>query len=490
MAITDYNGTTGALLEVNPLPEHLRRSVRINWHISSWCNYSCEYCPVMVFHQRSRSGQKQEHSFDHRPVADWLQAIRRFDYPDIFLKISGGEPFLDRKNFRDLLRGLSEMPHIRVGVDSNGFWDPDYFRDLDKRNLWLDIAFHPTQVSLDEFLPRLLRMRAAGFQVLIVNYVLAPENLDRVDEVVERFEREGLFVNVSTMIPTGVYLSRSKRTERELDVIEKYSTPLDNYFKIIKPKTKGRLCFYPAMTYYLMYDGTVRVACLDGTRQDLFEGELPQLPREAVPCEYNQCVGCSDMYRGLVDEPMLKRPPSLFTLEQYVQEVQDFRKQRKRNETLGRLPLIGSLFRQDLDTALFRRELAKLGEEVPLIQINGHHAPEPSETVFGRPDQTQLDARSRDRISISGWAASKASGAPLAELHLEIADRRIGEIREFFYRPDIAETYGRSDLAKSGWRTMLHLPKLAHGEYDLVLRGVDHQGNSGELPPIRVRIAD
>ena len=61
------------------LPEHLQSSLRINWHITSWCNYSCQYCPVMVFHQRAKTKAKQPHAFDQYPVQDWLNALDQFN---------------------------------------------------------------------------------------------------------------------------------------------------------------------------------------------------------------------------------------------------------------------------------------------------------------------------------------------------------------------------------------------------------------------------
>jgi hypothetical protein len=444
----------------------------------------------MVFHQRSRSRQKQAHSFDHHPVSEWLQAIRGFPFPKIHLKISGGEPFLDRKNFRDLLIGLSAMTHIRVGVDTNGYWDPEYFRGVDKSNLWLNVAFHPTQTPADEFFSNLLKIRESGFSIPIVNYVLAPENFDQFDCVMARFEKEGFFVNISTMIATGIYISRSKRTERELDILEKYNTPIDNYFKIIKPRTKGRPCFYPAMTYYIMYDGSVRVACLDSTSRDLFTASVPPLPRTAVACPYEECIGCSDMYRGLADEPRITRPLELFTLEEYAEEVQEFRRQRAWNEKVGSLPVLGKVLRHEIDTAAFRQELANIEETAPVISMNEPHESLPEATVFGRSDQCELEARSRDRISITGWAASRSTGAPIEEVRLDLASHRVGVIRDFFHRPDIATTYGRPDMMKCGWRTMVYLPHLAHGEYDLVPQAIDHEGNAANLPPIKIRIVD
>jgi hypothetical protein len=309
------------------VPSHLENTVRINWHLSSWCNYSCEYCTVAVFHQRSKTGKAQAHSFDYRPVPDWLDAISRVHYDEVLLNISGGEPFLDRKNFRELLAGLSRMPHVRVEIATNGHWDPGYFAEVDKSRIHLVIAWHPGQVTLEEFHGNLRRIREGGFNIWMVNFVLAPENIDRFDGIFHRLEDDGFFVSVSAMMPAGVYMSRTQRTEREIDLLERYNTPVDNYFKVVRPVTKGRLCFYPAMSYQIMYDGSIRRACLDNTARDFFTDGIPAPLRYAAPCEYERCPGCSDMYRGLVDEPMVREPLKFFTKEDYVREVRETRKE-------------------------------------------------------------------------------------------------------------------------------------------------------------------
>jgi hypothetical protein len=80
--------------------------------------------------------------------------------------------------------------------------------------------------------------------------------------------------------------------------------------------------------------------------------------------------------------------------------------------------------------------------------------------------------------------------APIQELRFRAPNQEIGVVRDFFHRPDIAARCGRADMAKCGWRAMIYLPKLSHGEYDLVPHGIDSVGNSAELPAIRVRIVD
>src|SRR5262245_27869136 len=99
-----------------PLPERLHDAARIAWHITNWCNYGCAYCTAVVYHKRSRDGAPQDHAFDHQPVARWIEAFARFPQREVLLKITGGEPFLDRANLRDLLHGVLGMPRFSVQI--------------------------------------------------------------------------------------------------------------------------------------------------------------------------------------------------------------------------------------------------------------------------------------------------------------------------------------------------------------------------------------
>lgn len=462
---------------MNPLPAHLHDAVRINWHITSWCNYSCDYCPVVVFHQRSRTGQAQAHSFDHYPVSEWLRMLRQFPYRNIHLTISGGEPFLDRTNFHVLLGGLSALENIEATVITNGFWDPAHYADVDKSRLSLVVTFHPCEIPLESFLRNLRRIRNSGFRISMINFVLAPENMEATEATLCQLEREGYFVNVSSMMPGGVYSSRSERSELELDLIERYNTPCDNYFKLLRPRTKGGLCFYPAMTYSLHFDGSIQVACMDHTARNVFTDGIPSLPREAVPCAYERCVGCSEMYRSLVNHPMVETPLGFFGNKDYVAEVRDARKE----------------YRVASDRSRFSvRSMLKSAEPEQLISIElpNRRAPVPDQPIFGFNDHSKIVARSRDRISISGWAASRSNGAPVQEIRIKVDGSDVGVLRDFFDRPDVAESYGRADFLKSGWRGMVYLPGLMHGEYELIPHAFDAQGNYAALPASRVSIVD
>jgi organic radical activating enzyme len=477
------------------LPQHLHKTIRIGWHSTDWCNYRCEYCPAPVFHQRSKSGRKQDHAFDHHSPAEWLEAFRLFQYDDIYLTIGGGEPFLDRRNLHELLAGLLALPNFHTSLNTNGFWNPDDYSDLPTSRAWLTVSYHPMQVGFEKYLSNLRRIRAAGFRVAVVNIVLAPENLEAVEPAVQALEADGFFVTPWPMISTGLYCSRKRRSERELDLIERYNTQCDTYFVVVNPPTKGSLCFYPAMSYDLWPDGRIQVSCLDGTARDMFTQGAPPLPREAVPCERNYCVGCADMVRSIVGAPFVTAPLDFCEKDasrEFIEEVLSYRARYHKEAARRSLPL--GLDRVFGRTKLigFARAMAKqvAFSKPPVVSLSPEAARVPEQAIFGHTDQAEIAARGGDRISVSGWAASRDPERPVREVRMTVGGREIGIIRDFEARPEVATTYCRADLLECGWRGMLHLPALPRGEYSLIPEACDGEGRAAKLPPVILRIDD
>lgn len=476
-------------MTVIPLPEHLRNRVRIAWHISNWCNYSCQYCGVLVFLKRAKDRQKQAHAFDHYPVEQWLEAFRKFPQDQIYLKITGGEPFLDRIPFRTLLAGLTADERFTLRIDTNGTWDPAFFREIPKERILLNISFHPNETTLDAFLPRLKAIRNAGFTVSMVNFVLAPENMDASEEAISRLEGDGFFVNVGAMISTGIYGSREIRTKREVEILEKYNTPLDLYYRLVNPVTKDRPCFHPALSYYMLYDGSIKVDCV-GNLQNLFTDGLPPLPREAVSCPYTHCYSCMEMYRAIPDESKVKSPLGLYPLDEYVRETREWRRTYRWKALLRKLPLAGRL----APNGSFSLPVSVPDSTPvsPLLTVDAIQPALPEQPVFGTVEGgvSAIEARSRDRIALSGWVASRSHGAPIQSLRITLAERELGVVREFHERPDIAARFGRANFSRSGWRTMVYIPSLEPGEYSISVHGVAPSGESAQVWNAPVRIVD
>jgi hypothetical protein len=403
---------------------------------------------------------------------------------------------LDRKNIHTLIDQLTATGRFEFSVETNGSWDPKFFQDLAKRPVFLNIAFHPLDVDFDTFYKRVLKIRDAGFNIAMVNMVLDPKNIPVLEQAVSRFEAEGLFVNLSAMQPHGIYAGRTERTERELELIEANNTPLDIKYKILRPPSKGKLCYYPALTYYLQYDGLIRVFCSNDAPQNLFTDGLPPLPREAVPCPYDICGACNEMYRSLADEPLQVTPLTLFTHREYVEEVKAYRKKHNRTVAMRRLPLgLGKLFEPKVSSrTLFEEARLKAAESEKAafqIPLNGIGKPLPEQAVFGAVDESGnvIEAFSRDRIALSGWAAAR-NGGSVRQVRILLDSRELGSLENFEIRPEVASEFGRPELAKSGWRTMVYLPALEPGEYELTVQAVDRSGNAMGWPGPRIRIVE
>ncbi len=407
----------------------------------------------------------------------------------LHIHLTGGEPFLDRENLRALLHGFAARPRIHTYISTNGAWDPSYFAGVDKSNIFLDIGFHPTQTSLNELVKQVVRIREAGFNIAIVNYVLSPENTDIFDEAFGRLSELGFYVHVSPMFPTGEHISRDIRTDREMEIVVRNNTRLDLHYKVIWPEMKNRLCFYPAMNYSLGWDGGVQICCCEGARNP-FERRFPPLPRTAVAWPQHSCIGCCEMYRAVVDEPLYSNPLKIFTHRDLAREVSAYRQD-------VRAKMSDEEIRQEVLElqAQLTRIREKRDRAVPHVPVSAIKPALPDgQPVIGYVDSLDnkfyVEARSRDRIMLTGWLASAKHGAPLQEVRFRIADRQVGSVKEFYARPDVASHFGRENWLMSGWRTMIYLPALPPGEHGLIVEGVDHSGTAASIPPWPVRISD
>ena len=113
-----------------------RHVTYIRLSITDRCDFRCTYCMAeeMEFLPRDRVLSLEE----------CLRVVRTFVGLGVTkVRITGGEPFLDRENFRKILLGVLAMPAWSIQIDTNGSWDPEYFADVPKEKLGLNIAFHP-----------------------------------------------------------------------------------------------------------------------------------------------------------------------------------------------------------------------------------------------------------------------------------------------------------------------------------------------------------
>jgi MoaA/NifB/PqqE/SkfB family radical SAM enzyme len=129
-----------------------------------------------------------------------------------------------------------------------------------------------------------------------------------------------------------------------------------------------------------------------------------------------------------------------------------------------------------------------LQEETPAAAPPGPVAETPSAPLFGYFDTPELEGRGLERVRIAGWAASGRHGAPVRELKVRLDGRELATVTSFYARPDVAAHYGRKDLLQSGWQTLVNLPALPPGDYQLMAEATDPDGVRGAVGPARVRI--
>jgi MoaA/NifB/PqqE/SkfB family radical SAM enzyme len=287
--------------------------------MSHWCNYSCEYRGVPVFFKRSSSRGPQYHAFDYYPVEKWIEGFRKFPQKDINLTVTGGEPFLDNKNFPHMLQALCDDRRYTLRIYTNGFWNPEPYRNFDKSKVYLTSTFHSSQTSFDDYRKRLLRIREAGFQFATVSIVLAPENLPNAEHALTTLESDGFPVIGGAMQPAGRYMDRLERTPEERQLLRRFGNPFAIHRVVVNPKTEGDPYYHPAFSYRLHPDGSVNVACI-GARQNIFTAGLPELPRHAVACPVQHCEGCPEMVRAIVNVPYYNRPLSIYHPDEALQE--------------------------------------------------------------------------------------------------------------------------------------------------------------------------
>jgi hypothetical protein len=468
-----------------PLPARLQDSVRIYWLMSEWCNYSCDYCGVPVFFKRSPKRGRSNHAFDHYPVGEWLAAFRGFREKDIAMTITGGEPFLDRDNFPALLKGLLDDGRFSLRIFTNLSWDPAYYQGIDTSKIFLNTTLHPSQTTLADYRRRLHKVRDAGFSFSHVGVILAPENLDIAEEALTTFEAEGFPISAGTMQPAGKYLTRVERSPRERELITRYANPLSAYFTIVQPVTKGRACFHPAFSYKLFFDGSINVACV-GARQNLFSDGIPEVTRHAMECPVQHCEGCTEMIRALVDLPQYGRPISALHPEELSKEIADLRAARNK----GVLDPSDAAVLEEINLAFDAiPDEPPAAPFVPVESLTG-----PAGAPLGFIDKLNgsdvITGFGRDRMHLSGWAASARPGEPVREVNLFVAGKHVGSINSFYPRPEVVEHLNRPDALNTGWLGVIYLPLLERGEYPLVARVVTASGQTGELPAFTVRIID
>jgi organic radical activating enzyme len=287
------------------------------WHMTEWCNYSCPYC--YQEHDRKRiirqenDGVFTAYAFDNFPVGVWVDAFRRLaEKYLVTLTITGGEPFLDAKNMVVFLGAMvKEKNLVNIRVDTNASWDPERYRGIDKDKIYLMCTFHPSRSSVRDFIGRIEKLVTAGFQVAMVNFVMAPGQMKDFTELRKSFEK------IRVPLSANPLIGEPKLSEEESAYLKSVSNEFDLAYKgqLISPK--GKQCFYPMVSYEIDMTGRMITGCHPDQSGDFIAGRYPRLCQAPVVCNAEYCT-CLDKYSFLEG---CKRNISLNPLIEFAKEI-------------------------------------------------------------------------------------------------------------------------------------------------------------------------
>jgi hypothetical protein len=268
--------------------------VYLHWLMTEWCHYRCAYCP-QSHDRKAPRGKHTAHAFDNYSVERWLAAFRHhFSSRCLSLKITGGEPMLDRRNMVPLLRGLIALPTLAaVRIDTNAFWDPTPYAGLDRRKVILMCTYHPTEVSEALFLERIDRLLAAGFRIGMVNLVMTHEQFARYQSLKVMLADRGVPLH-----PNPLWGATDYYTAPERELLRRELPSADYGYRSETLSPLGKPCLHPALAYRLDQTGHIAVGCHEDRCGNLFDATLPELFAGPVACPHRSCV-CLDMYSFL-----------------------------------------------------------------------------------------------------------------------------------------------------------------------------------------------
>jgi hypothetical protein len=291
--------------------------------VTSWCNYRCTYCVTTVHPHRPESF----HAFDFHPVDSWITAFQRVPH-DFSLLCRGGEPFLDHENFARFLAGVGALSRLRyIRVDTNGSWDTELYDSVPleiRKNVQLNVSFHPTQIKFAQFKKRLRRIIDAGWQVGMINYVMEANQAGDYEEVRDYVRREhGIYVNPNPDAFDDAWASQVPEVKREARRTLSTLLPVPDVMRKTGDPTKGKPCFFPSIAYFIAPNGLAERACGvkapgESPRLDFIRSSAQVRPLPSrVSCPLRACL-CLDRYAFLGE--LDGRGESLNLLAEYVRD--------------------------------------------------------------------------------------------------------------------------------------------------------------------------
>jgi lysophospholipase L1-like esterase len=230
----------------------------------AFCNYRCEYCTY-----DSGKGQKGHHF--EGDICLWKKAFKEnFGNKKLVFYFGHGEPILGEK-WADILELIGNEQNWEMRVISNisiSLKEILNSKVAKEKRLNINASFHPTQISKELFLKKLLECRDAGIEVPVV-YTLWPPFFNRLEDDIAFFSENNFLVHVRRF--KGIFKGINYPdgyTEKERRLIAKYSDKATIKYMLSDEPSGGKLSW--TGYDFCIVDNTGNVGLCDDFRTDQY----------------------------------------------------------------------------------------------------------------------------------------------------------------------------------------------------------------------------
>ena len=162
-----------------------RKSFKIYWQLTDFCNHHCSYCPPMLNqgkHARGDGAFPTTEELDK--FTDWL--VNKQKEMQVFVQFGGGEP-TTHPHLINIVKRLTEVG-VRVGITTNGSRNREYWAQLQNLHS-VTISLHPEYCRTERVLDTAKYIRDSG-TTLFFALSLDPDNWEKVVELHTAFHNE------------------------------------------------------------------------------------------------------------------------------------------------------------------------------------------------------------------------------------------------------------------------------------------------------------
>lgn len=263
-----------------------------SWNMNTTCNYRCSYCTQRFVDDRGQWA---------KDLPTFLAAFGRL-VGDWEIKLSGGEPFR-HPDFIACVAALNKQRR-RVSVVTNFSAKRDElfaFCDATRsRPGLISASLHLEYADPDEFLAKMVAVKAHHAGRIVATCVATRDNLPRLEELQTVFAAAGTELRIQPEKQDRDVIDYSDAERAQLVQLGGHNGTGE-----IEPSFAGRPCWAGARYFIVDHTGEA-YRCYPARRYrreslgNMLDGTFA-LRAEAAPCRYDYCNCTVPQQRGMVD---------------------------------------------------------------------------------------------------------------------------------------------------------------------------------------------